>query len=101
MSKSNSTTPRVKTIGVQIKPNSAKRVREIERLHSELAPIVRLTASGDFTAWNLYIWNLVISKCRDRLNKFDGVNEATESVADAFAEAVGRISAMNRKDSSQ
>lgn len=84
MSKSNGTPPRVKTLGFQLKPNSPKRVREIERLSSELAPIVRLTASGDFTAFNVMLLNRTIAACRERLNKFQGVDAAVESVADAF-----------------
>lgn len=79
---------RAKSLVISLQPRSPERAQEIQRLKTELEPIARLTTSGDMTALTILLWNSAIAKCRGRLDKFAGIDEATESVADAFEQAV-------------
>lgn len=80
--------PNAKSLTFSMVARTPEQAAQIARLRKELAPIVRRVTSGDFTAFNVLLLNKVIAECRGRLNPFEGVDSATESIADAFEAAV-------------
>jgi hypothetical protein len=73
---------------VAIQPKSPQYQAEIGALKRDLALIARKTTSGGITQLTLVMWNMARAKCAGRLNKFIGLEEATDHIADEFERAI-------------
>lgn len=75
---------------VAIQPKSPQYQAEIGALKRDLQLIARKTTSGGITELTLIMWNMARAKCAERLNKFAGLEEATDQIADEFERAIAR-----------
>lgn len=80
--------PASRNLVVAIQPKSADYAAEISALKRDLALIARKTTGGGITDLTVMLWKQTRAKCAERLNKFAGIEEATEEIAEQFERAI-------------
>ncbi len=75
-------------LSISLHPATPQEQADLIALKRDLELIQRKTGFTSTTGFTMYVLRLTAAKCRDRLNQFDGVNDAAETVAEAFEQAV-------------